>query len=178
MSDRSEREPPSEPPASDVLARIPGAGTPGGLHVNQHPTEQPSGADLANEPLTRPRGALVAMRKSGGIRFSWRLVVVHQDGRVIYKSNQIGAPPAAQVIGQLQSDQLAELRGAIVQADFASPPAGARQNPDAFAYEIIARVGRRNRATEAFEGSIPAGLRPLIRQLNALMPAADSGAEP
>lgn len=173
MSDRPEKQPPSQPPESEVLAHIPGSGTAGGLHVNQGAGEVPGGA----EPLARPRGALVAMRKSGGIRFTWRLVIVHQDGRVIYKSNQLGAPAAAHVIGHLQPAQLAELQAALAQADFTGSPAGAKQNPDAFAYEIIARIGRRNRSAEAFEGSIPATLQPLIRQLNALMPAAHPAPE-
>jgi hypothetical protein len=177
MSDRPEKQPPGEPPESEVLARLPGPGTASGLHTSQPPTAAPRDAAPADEPLTRPRGALVAMRKSGGIRFSWRLVVVRQDGRVIYKSNQLGALAAAQAIGQLQPDQLAELRSAIERADFAGAPAGARQNPDAFAYEIIARVGRRNSSAEAFQGSIPAGLQPLIRLLDALMPAAEASTD-
>jgi len=177
MSDRPKKQPSGEPPESEVLARLPGAGTASGLRVNQRAAEAPREPAPADEPLARPRGALVAMRKSGGIRFSWRLVVVRQDGRVIYKSNQLGAPSEAQAIGQLQPEQLDELRAAIAGADFATAPAGARQNPDAFAYEIIARVGRRNRSAEAFQGSIPAGLQQLIRQLDALMPAAEASTD-
>ena len=137
------------------------------------------GAAPNDEQFKRPRGALVAMRKSGGIRFTWRLLVVRGDGRLIYKSNQIGAPRTARAIGQLEAAQLADLQALIAQTDFAarSPGAG-RQNPDAFAYELIARVGRKNVFAEAFEGSIPEALKPLIQQLNRLLPAPDSAPEP
>jgi len=50
----------------------------------------------------------------------------------------------------------------------ANLPAAGRQNPDAFAYEIVARLARRVYAVEAFQGSIPAPLAPLIQQLNRL----------
>lgn len=171
MSDQDETQQPDE-----VIGSLAHAEADSGLRRPQpasHRKDVPP-----PDQLTRPRGALVAMRKSGGLHFSWRLVVVHRDGRVIYKSNEIGAPAAARVIDTLDAARLAELQAAIARADFAARSFGARQNPDAFAYEIIARVGRKNRFAEAFDGSVPAGLRPLIAQLNQLIPAPALDDEP
>lgn len=165
MSDQDDKQQPDA-----VVGRLAHAEADAGLSKpkpRSHRKDAP-----APDQLTRPRGALVAMRKSGGLRFAWRLVVVHTDGRVIYKSNELGAPEAARVIDTLDAARLAELQATIAQTDFAARSFGARQNPDAFAYEIIARVGRKNRFAEAFEGSVPAGLKPLIAQLNRLIPAA------
>ena len=168
MSNPPDKNRPSAPPESEVLANIPEGAADHELQTS-----------ASDEPLKRPRGALVAMRKSGGIRFTWRLLVVRGDGRLIYKSNQIGAPRAPRAIGRLDAAQLADLQALIAQADFAaSSPGAARQNPDAFAYELIARVGRKNVFAEVFEGSIPDGLKPLIQRLNRLLPAHDSSSEP
>jgi len=49
---------------------------------------------------------------------------------------------------------------------------------DAFAYELIARVGRKNLFAEVFEGSIPEAFKPLIQQLNRLLPTSDSAPGP
>jgi len=181
MSNPPDKNRPSTPPNSEVLANIPKGA------ADHEPQANPP-ADAAShqqvpaandEPLKRPRGALVAMRKSGGIRFTWRLLVVRTDGRVIYKSNELGAPRTARAVGQLEAAQLADLQALIRRTDFAATALGvARQNPDAFAYELIARVGRRNVFAEAFEGSIPAALKPLIQYLNRLLPAPDSAPEP
>jgi hypothetical protein len=173
MTDLPEHDPPPESGEPEVLARLPHGESGGGLSVNPL-----GGADshqkgaLGDEQLQRPRGALVALRISGGIQFAWRLIVVHRDGRVIYKRSGVGGAEHAQVIGRLQPDQLDELQALIARSDFAPPSAAARQNPDALAYEIVARVGRRNRSTEAFEGSVSFALRPLIDWLRKLIPAS------
>lgn len=175
MSNQSDE--PQPPAAPEVLVHL-SQGTPAdtsGLSVNPQPAagshrKAPPPAD--DDQLRRPRGALVAMRKSGGILFTWRLVVVHSDGRIIYKSNAIDAPAEARVVGRLDAAQLGELRTLIDQSEIARRSFGVgRQNPDAFAYELIARVGRKNASAEVFEGSIPSSLRPLIERLSQLIPA-------
>jgi hypothetical protein len=176
MSNPPDKSRPSAPPESEVVANIPK-----GAADRELQTNAPAAAERHQKdaPLQRPRGALIAMRKSGGIRFTWRLLVVRGDGRLIYKSNQVGAPRTARAIGQLDAAQLVELQALIGQTDFAtSSPGASRQNPDAFAYELIARVGRKNVFAEAFEGSIPEELKPLIQWLNRLLPAPDSSSEP
>lgn len=173
MSDSPEQGDISEPNDGDVLARLPKGAADHELHPPAPASQHQRSAQPTNaEPLARPRGALVAMRKSGGLRFSWRLIVVHRDGRIIYKTNAIGAPAQPQILGRLTADQLAELQSLIDQADFATQShSAARQNPDAFAYELIARVGRKNISAEAFEGSLPEALKPLVHRLNQLLPA-------
>lgn len=175
MSDTPENPgTPRERPADEV-AHLDHSAADTGLHAphadTSHRKKTPAPAAPA-ESLARPRGALVAMRKSGGLRFTWRLLVVHQDGRLIYKSNEIGAPEKARVIGTLDAAQKAALDAALAATTFEARAYGGRQNPDAFAYEIIARVGEDNHYAEAFQGSIPAALQPLITQLNALLPGA------
>ena len=66
----------------------------------------------------------------------------------------------------LSEAELAELRRALEHAGFGRLPASSgRQNPDAFAYEIVARPARRAYAVEVFQGSIPEPLKPLIELL-------------
>jgi len=181
MNNSPNKNRPFQPPDSEALASIPKGAADHDLQANAPAAadRHQQGAPPNDAKLRRPRGALVAMRKSGGIRFTWRLVVVRGDGRVIYKSNEIGAPRTARAIGQLEAAQLADLQALITQTDFAAAsPGAARQNPDAFAYELIARVGRKNVFAEAFEGSIPEALKPLIQRLNRLLPAPDSAPEP
>lgn len=172
MTNLPEHDPPPESGEPEVVARIPHGPSGGGLSVNP-PGGSPSHQKGApgDEQLQRPRGALVALRISGGIQFAWRLIIVHRDGRVIYKRSGPGGAEHAQVIGRLMPGQLEELQTLIARSDFAPPPAAARQNPDALAYEIVARVGRHNRSTEAFEGSVSFALKPLIDWLRKLIPA-------
>jgi len=102
---------------------------------------------------------------SGGFKFRSRDVIVYRNGRVIYND-----AAGAATTRKLTDTQIAELRRALEQVDFSQLPASAgRHNPDAFAYEIVARPVRRAYAIEVFQGSIPESLAALIRQLNELM---------
>ncbi len=143
----------------------------------------PAGPAVDDRPIL-PRGAFVIMRRSGGLRFSSREIAVYGDGRVTYRRSEAGArvlrlraSPSAQdvrAVRQLTEGQVAKLRGALEKIDFAQKRfAAGRQNPDAFAYEIVARVGRAAHFVEAFEGSVPRAFEPLIRQLGRLMATED-----
>ena len=163
---------PADPPPSDILGTLPGGSYDSGLKVNQPPA--PADPLSAPEPgpadaLRLPRGALVAMRRSGGLKFRSREVVVYRDGRVNYDDGESG-PRTVWTLGQAE---MAELHRALDQANLAKPPTVGRQNPDAFAYEIVARPTRRVYSAEVFQGSIPASLAPLIAQLNRLAPLAE-----
>jgi|GEM_PF-841152 len=132
-----------------------------------------SAAPPDEEPLTLPRGGLVAMRKSGGMRFSSREIVVYRGGKMTYRQSAPAAGPAV-TTRHLTLAQLAELHYALQQSDLARLPARlGRPGGDTFAYEIVARVGRTVKAVEVFEGSIPASLAPLIRLLRGLMTEDD-----
>src|SRR5215211_6027806 len=119
MSNQPDKDRPTPPPDAEVLASIPKGAADHQLQAHSSPAgaSHQKAQSSADDQLRRPRGALVAMRKSGGIRFTWRLVIVRGDGRVIYKSNEIGAPRRARVIGQLGADQLADLEALIARTD-------------------------------------------------------------
>jgi hypothetical protein len=133
------------------------------------PTGQP--APPETDLLRLPRGGLVAMRQSGGLRFRSREIVVYRSGKAVYRQlAPTGEEPASDT-RQLHLSELVKLHHLLKQSNFAKLLVVGRQNPDAFAYEIVARVGRRIHFVEAFEGSIPESLAPLIRKLQGLMHA-------
>jgi hypothetical protein len=150
------------PPVSDILGKLSDEPYDSELRVN--PPSAPAPESGSAETLRLPRGALVAMRRSGGFKFRSREVVVYRDGRVNYDDGKSGP----RTVWTLGDDEMAELRRALDQAGFAKLPAAGRQNPDAFAYEIVARLARRVYSAEALQGSIPASLAPLIQQLGRL----------
>jgi hypothetical protein len=124
----------------------------------------------ADERLKLPRGAFVALRKSGGLRFSSREVVVFRDGRV--RATVLGAVPGgADEPRRLLADEVTTLYQRIAASDIKKLPArSGQQSPDAFAYELVARVGRNVYAVEFFDPDIPESLEPIIRDLLALIP--------
>jgi hypothetical protein len=183
------------PPLSEILGELPAGPYDSGMKAGQppapvNPLEAPErdGGLKAGQPpapinpleaaeadtLRLPRGALVAMRRSGGIRFRSRTVVAYRDGRVNYDDGESGP----RTVWTLSDDELADLRHALKQAGFGRLPASSgRQNPDAFAYEIVARPTRRAYAVEVFQGSIPDTLKPLIQLLNRFMWADEAAPE-
>src|SRR4051794_35502801 len=157
------------PPPSDVLGTLSDEPYDSGLKVNQPAASAPGDPPPRPESnpadaLKLPRGALVAMRRSGGFKFRSREVIVYRDGRVNYDDGE----SAPRTVWTMSEAELTTLHGLLDQADLANLPAAGHQNPDAFAYEIVARPARRVYAAEAFQGSIPASLAPLIAQLNRL----------
>ena len=138
------------------------------------PTGQTAPPDT--DQLTLPRGGLVAMRESGGLRFRSREIVVYRSGKLVHRQLAPGGAQPAGHTRQAALPELVELHHLLKQIDFAQLPATGRQNPDAFAYEIVARVGRKVQSIEVFQGSIPASLAPLINELRRLMPADQENA--
>ncbi|BCX04883.1 MAG: hypothetical protein KatS3mg053_2821 [Candidatus Roseilinea sp.] len=131
------------------------------------------------ERLSLPRGALVVMRKSGGLSFSSRTVTVRTDGRIV---RSVEAGPESDAAGRqaasrkqparLTKQQLSQLRITLAQSGLgqASERVGrGAQPPDAYAYEIVGRVGRKVQSAEVFDGSIPEAMQPLIRELNSYL---------
>jgi hypothetical protein len=132
--------------------------------VGSHRRKGAQGAPVPAEvgKLALPRGGLVAMRKSGGLKFSTQQVVVYKDGRAVSDTSR-GAGGKAR---KLSDAQLAELYRTLDGIDFSRlEPTIGRQNPDAFAYEIAVRIGRTLYNVEVFDGSIPEEIEPLIRLL-------------
>lgn len=124
----------------------------------------------APEPLRLPRGAFVGLRKSGGFRFSTREVVVYPDGRVAYDARGVPQKEYTRLRRALNDGQTMSLRKLLDQTNFWKTEGGGRQNPDAFAYEIAARLGQRSNEIEVFDGSVPDNLKPLLERLTKLLP--------
>ncbi len=124
-----------------------------------------------SDSLELPQGALVAMSKSGGLRFSTRGLVVYSDGHGRYNIGPRAGRPAQSGALELTESQLARLRRTITSIDFSELPAHLeRANPDAFVYEIAVRALGREYHVETSDGSISPALVPLIEQLRRLMP--------
>jgi hypothetical protein len=124
-------------------------------------------AGEASEHAGLPRGALVALYRSGGLVFRTSSVVVYRDGRVTYDYDGPGGE-RAQAVWVLSDAELDQLRAMIDAIDWkAIQFAHTAQRSDAYAYELFARHGRHLRRLETAEGAIPAQAEPLIRQVVA-----------
>jgi hypothetical protein len=126
-----------------------------------------------DDRLKLPRKAFIAFRQSGGLRFSTREVIVYNDGRVIARRQ--GKLGAGEGLRRITSEEVAGLKEMIEQSGFFGLPRSiGSQSPDGYAYELIARMGRKSRSIEFFDGSIPAELQPLLTQLKALATIDDA----
>lgn len=122
--------------------------------------------------LSLPKGALVVMRKSGGLSFSSRTVTVRTDGRIVRLVEASQRATSPKQPARLTKQQLSQLRITLAQSGLgqASERIGrGAQPPDAYAYEIVGRVGRKVQSAEVFDGSIPEAMQPLIRELNSYL---------
>ncbi len=128
----------------------------------------------AVEKLELPKGAMIAMRKSGGIKFSSHEVVVYPDGRVTYEGGDTSKSIYERPARKLTDAQVMKMRRMLEQTNFfrMKSPEG-RQSPDEMAYEIVARVGTKHNQVEMVTGNMPDSLMPLIEQLNRLMPSEE-----
>lgn len=131
-----------------------------------------------DQPLKLPKGAFVILRKSGGLRFTSTETAVFRDGRVTREA--VGAAETPQELTaspRLSRRQVRELRTALTGSGLpalSAQPSG-RHNPDGYAYEIVARVGRKVYAAEVFDGSMPASIQPVIAALSGIGAARDPG---
>ncbi len=121
-----------------------------------------------DDRLTLPQGAIIAFRQSGGLRFSTREVTVYRDGHVTWR--RTGKLGAAQGERHVTPEDVADLQALIKHSNLAErlTPIG-RQNPDGYAYELIARIGRKSKSIEFFDGSVPLEMQPLLARLKALL---------
>jgi hypothetical protein len=130
-----------------------------------------SNAEIEREPLRLPRGAFIALRKSGGLHFSSNEVVVYPDGRVAYDTRGVPKKEYNRLPRALNDAQIMTLRKQLDQSGFWRSEGGGAQPPDGYAYEISARLGQRANAIEVFDGSVPEGLRPILERLTSLLPS-------
>ena len=121
-----------------------------------------------DDELKLPRDAFIALRQSGGLRFSTREITVHNDGRVIW--NRQGKLAAENGSRRISPDEVAELKELIEHSGLSALPNSiGRPSPDGYAYELIARLDRKLKVIEFFDGSIPVQLHTLLQQLKKLM---------
>jgi hypothetical protein len=119
------------------------------------------------DQLKLPRGAFIAFQQSGGLRFSTRSLIVYRDGRVISRrQGKLGVKGEAR---RITLEEVANLQEKIAHSGLEklSGPIG-RPSPDGYAYELIARVGRKSQAFEFFDGSLPVEVKPLLKLLKQL----------
>jgi hypothetical protein len=132
----------------------------------------PPAAPVTEEPLELPKGALVALRKSGGMKFSSHEVVVYPDGRVTLEGGDTTKTVVVRATRRLLDVQIVRMRRALEQSGFVRMKSQAgNQPPDAFAYELAARVGNRSNRLEFFTGSVPNSLQSLVEMLTQLLPS-------
>lgn len=123
------------------------------------------------EPLKLPRGAFIGLRKSGGMNFSTREVVVYPDGRVAYDARGVPQKEYTRLRRVMNDGQIISLRKLLDQTNFWKAESTGKQNPDAFAYEIAAHLNLRSHEIEVHDGSVPENLKPLLERLVKLLPA-------
>src|SRR5436190_5052243 len=160
---------PKKQPAKRVRGVIPEGPYDDSLDVTPSAPTQPQHAPGAGShqkqtaqndvgALQLPKDALIAMRKSGGLKFSTQQVVIFKDGRVVSSSRPAAEPRV------LTDAQLAELYRTLDSLDFSQfTSTSGQQNPDAYAYEMAVRTGRTTQQVGVLDGSIPEPLAPLIR---------------
>jgi len=117
-----------------------------------------------------PDDAIVAMRRSGGFRFTSKRIVVFRDGRVIVEDHTKPGKSKQSQPRKLSDKELAVLYRALEKADL-HELAGKTglQPPDAYSYEIATRLGQETYSVELFDGSIPERVAPLIQLLSKYM---------
>lgn len=139
------------------------------LESKPAPTSHKKAARPKIEPLQLPKGALIAFRKSGGLKFSSRAIVIYPDGRLMPGGTDL--PKQSSAPQKLNDPQIAELRRLLEQAGFMRLRlGGGSQPPDSYAYEIVAQADGKSNSVEVFDGKIPEALTPLIQRLTKLLP--------
>lgn len=133
------------------------------------PRRKPSRA-VRDEPPALPAGALASLSITGGMVFSQRELVVYDDGRLTYAALGRGQSQTQQA-SHLSDEQVAAVRAEL---DALSPRAFAGRRasppPDAYAYDIAARLGDEVASTTVSTAFIPPALAPLLRVLRDLVP--------
>ena len=120
-----------------------------------------------DDQLKLPRGAFIAFQQSGGLRFSTRSLIVYRDGRVISRrQGKLGVQGEAR---HITLEEVANLQETIAHSGLEKLSGSiGRPSPDGYAYELIARVGRKSQTFEFFDGSIPVEVKPLLKRLKQL----------
>lgn len=110
------------------------------------------------------------MRRSGGLKFSSQEIYVYPDGRVTHAERDLSKEPHARPGRKLNDAQIMRLRRLLSSSGFFSfKPEPRPQDPDAYVYELAARLGNKSHEIELHTGSIPDALAPLVEMLSQLL---------
>lgn len=142
----------------------------GAGEANPAETKTAPAAPAHVEPLRVARGGFIAFRKSGGLAFTSDEVLLYPDGRVAYDVRGVPQKEYNRLRRMLNDAQVLSLRKLLDQSGFWRMESSDKQNPDAYAYEIAARLGQRSNLVQVADGSVPDELAPLIERLNKLLP--------
>jgi hypothetical protein len=138
-----------------------------GPTTNQAESQAP---DTPHEPLRLPRGAFLALTKTGGADSTPQAVVVYPDGRAAYTVHGVNQKDYSRLRRVLNDAQVLGLRKLLDQTGFWKAESGSKENANAVRYEIAARLGQRVNSIELYEGNVPERLEPLIERLTKLLP--------
>jgi hypothetical protein len=166
-------KPKPPPPPETELASIPKGERASKLETKSapQPHQKPAPPKIETLRVQLPLGAFIAFRKSGGLKFSSREIVLYPDGRVSFGGADLSKEVYARATRQLNNAQIFDLRKLLDRAGFFRlQSATGNQPPDSYAYEIVARLGNRSNFVEVFDGGIPDALKSLIDKLSVLMP--------
>jgi hypothetical protein len=130
------------------------------------------------EELMLPKGALIAMRTSGGARPEAREVVVYPDGRITYDAHE---KPDMRRPRTLTDARIAEIRHTLERINFLRLPStegtpsaegtpSTEGKPSGNRVQIAARIGARTNSVKYSKENLPVALAPLHEQLSALLP--------
>ena len=161
MSDPEEQhEPPSLPTGGFSLGGLGAAGFDHSLSDDPYaPTPTPD-----DEALALPHAALVAFRKSGGMRFSSRGVLVSRTGWVEPLEGTAGRKR------RITDEALSTLERLLLQSGLTRVSHRKRKaTPDGYSYEIAARVGGKLRQV-TLDDPVPEAQERLVRVLQRLLP--------
>jgi hypothetical protein len=93
---------------------------------------------------------------------------VMRDGRV-HVVEHAPEPRGPELVHRLDEDEVVALYRMLQASGMARlATAPSKASPDAFAYEFVARVGRKVYAIEFVDGAMPPQLAPLVEQLLAM----------
>lgn len=138
--------------------------------AEQTPTSNAAPGHAPVQPLTLPRGALVAMRRSGGLKFSSQEIYVYPDGRITHGERDLSTEPHARPGRKLNDAQIMRLRRLLSSSGFFGFKTEPRpQDPDAHVYELAGRIGSKSNQIELHTGAIPDRLAPLVEMLSQLL---------
>lgn len=131
----------------------------------------PKPAESKIDRLELPRGAFIAFRKSGGLKFSSREIVIYPDGRIAYGGADTATDWKSRAARKMNDAQMTGLRKLLERTNFfRAQSSQGKPGGDALVCEIAARNGTRANTIELFTGAIPESLTPLVEQLNKYLP--------